>query len=825
MHTTSIRDFKREKVLGTGSFGYVYLVRRRQDNKIYALKTVDLSKLNKKEQENSVNEVRILASVNHPNVIGYKEAFWDDDKTSLNIVMEYADDGDLHSKIEKMKKEGGCFKEPIIWSYAIQMIEGLKALHDMKIMHRDLKSANIFLVKDKHQCKIGDMNVSKVIKEKALTTQTGTPYYASPEVWKDNPYSYKSDLWSIGCVIYELCALRPPFQGKDLDELYENVCKGQPERINKMYSDELWRMILMLLQVDVDKRVDCNQFLNSELIKRKIEEMKSDPNLYIESFIYNKNRDNIDDNLLKTIKFNDIKEIKAQLPTKKNYNSNILSDNLRYNKSNKAIINKNKINKNSEEILSKKLKEKQLQLEKMKNFLNKNDKLKNKIRKKKIIINKENKENNENPQKQNKSIIYKKNSLSNSLAESEKRESFLKENNQEIDDNSNFNSGKKSINFEKEKKMDIYELYLKKSPYKIHKQNPLLEKDRCKTPMANYNKILNNKLISPLISEPEKNNNPHKKIPTNCLTYVDRKKDMKYIEEIDENEEIKPCNTLEANHNNYVYNKPNLIIKKQNSIKKTNIVQERPQSATPIYKRAPKLNPSLYKSNLPISNSFRKNKMNNNKAKIPNQVNTPYNNKKEINPESIKYIPNKMSRFFSYGISITTPTNSKIKSNMIENDTSLHKNTSSVISPKQNSNNSKKYIKKLNVKSYQQKLNEMQNENAHFDKKEMYGKIFERERNEEKNKEKLKENEKKKNKGKKKFNINIGNDNNNKNGSLISSNSNAFINHIKSINNNEEVNPVLNCYLSPKNNNSQVFNNFYSINLPAPVKVINFFKK
>ena len=147
MHTTSIHDFKKEKVLGKGSFGSVYLVRRRQDNKIYALKTVILEKLNKKEQENSVNEVRILASINHPNVIGYKEAFWDDDKSALNIVMEYADDGDLHSKIEKMKKAGGYFKEHIIWSYAIQMIEGLKALHDKKIMHRDLKSANIFFSK------------------------------------------------------------------------------------------------------------------------------------------------------------------------------------------------------------------------------------------------------------------------------------------------------------------------------------------------------------------------------------------------------------------------------------------------------------------------------------------------------------------------------------------------------------------------------------------------------------------------------------------------------------------------------------------------------
>ena len=317
MHTTSIRDFTKEKVLGKGSFGSVYLVRRKRDNKIYALKSVYMEKLNKKEQENSVNEVRILASVNHPNVIGYKEAFWDDSGSTLNIVMEYADDGDLHTKIEHMEKEGGFFSEDTIWNYSIQMIEGLKALHDKKIMHRDLKSANIFLVKDKHQCKIGDMNVSKVIKDKVLRTQTGTPYYASPEVWNDNPYSYKSDLWSIGCVIYELCELKPPFHGKDLDELYENVCKGKPKRIKKTYSDELWQMIMMLLQVDVNKRVDCNGFLKSELILKKIKEMKEDPKTVQEAENLDKYKDTQDDFLLKTIKFDDIKQIKSQLPSKK----------------------------------------------------------------------------------------------------------------------------------------------------------------------------------------------------------------------------------------------------------------------------------------------------------------------------------------------------------------------------------------------------------------------------------------------------------------------------------------------------------------------------
>ena len=260
-------DFKIEKVLGRGSFGSVYLVTRKADNKIYALKTVIL---------------------------------------------------DLQTKIQKMKKEGGMFNENLIWSYSIQMIEGLKALHDKKIMHRDLKSANIFLVKDKHQCKLGDMNVSKVIKDKVLLTQTGTPYYASPEVWNDEPYSYKSDLWSIGCVIYEICALRPPFRGKDLDELYVNVCKGKIERISQAYSDDLWKMIKMLLQVDVNKRVNCDSFLNSKLIIKKKKELKEK----IKDFNYIEN--NLEKNknngiLLNTIKFNNIKEIKSQLPKNKNY--------------------------------------------------------------------------------------------------------------------------------------------------------------------------------------------------------------------------------------------------------------------------------------------------------------------------------------------------------------------------------------------------------------------------------------------------------------------------------------------------------------------------
>ena len=129
-------------------------------------------------------------------------------------------------KISKNIKAKKKFSETEIWQIFKNIVLGLKAIHDKKILHRDLKSANIFLNK-KGIVKIGDMNVSKVITMGLLYTQTGTPYYASPEVWKDQPYDYKSDIWSLGCLIYELTHLKPPFRGSTMEEVYGKVIKGR----------------------------------------------------------------------------------------------------------------------------------------------------------------------------------------------------------------------------------------------------------------------------------------------------------------------------------------------------------------------------------------------------------------------------------------------------------------------------------------------------------------------------------------------------------------------------------------------------------------------
>jgi len=150
--------------------------------------------------------VRLLASIRSPFITRYKEAFYDADSESLCIIMEYSNDGDLLQRIHYHQGQGKYMQEREVWRIFIQLVHGMKQLHDMNIMHRDLKSANVFLNKD-GSAKIGDMNVSKVARNGMNYTQTGTPCYASPEVWKDMPYTMKSDIWSLGCVLYEMLAL------------------------------------------------------------------------------------------------------------------------------------------------------------------------------------------------------------------------------------------------------------------------------------------------------------------------------------------------------------------------------------------------------------------------------------------------------------------------------------------------------------------------------------------------------------------------------------------------------------------------------------------
>ena len=281
--------------LGEGAYSTVFKVMRTVDGKTYALKKVKLLNLSDKEKENALNEVRILASINSNYVVSYKEAFFDEKDRTLCIVMEFADNGDLYQKIVEHKKKAMFFEESEIWRIFIQLVRGLKALHDLKILHRDLKSANVFLYTN-GDAKIGDLNVSKVTRAGVGHTQTGTPYYASPEVWNDSPYDNKSDIWSLGCVLYEMITLKPPFRAQDMEGLYKRVIKGQYSRIPDRFSNDLFQIVQFLLQVNPKSRPSCDQILNHPIVQKRIEYFKS-----ISGDKENNNNSGNSKSLLKTI--------------------------------------------------------------------------------------------------------------------------------------------------------------------------------------------------------------------------------------------------------------------------------------------------------------------------------------------------------------------------------------------------------------------------------------------------------------------------------------------------------------------------------------------
>ena len=301
-----MENFEIIKSLGTGAFGSVSLVRRKLNNKTYAMKIVKISKLSYKERENALNEIRLLASLRHQNIIGYKEAFYETTNQTLNIVMEFADDGDISTKIKNNIKKKLFFSEETIWNWIIQILEGIKYLHQNKIMHRDLKSANVFLLKN-GIIKLGDLNVSKLTQFGFAFTHTGTPYYSAPEIWKEQPYDYKCDIWSIGVILYELCTLKVPFRGTNLKDLVKNINLGKYNKINSSYSKELSDLLKLMLTVDPNKRKSAEQLLELDYVKKR-------------NIFFNNERKEGKCILMKTIKmpFN-MKDINRKLP-KKRYN-------------------------------------------------------------------------------------------------------------------------------------------------------------------------------------------------------------------------------------------------------------------------------------------------------------------------------------------------------------------------------------------------------------------------------------------------------------------------------------------------------------------------
>ena len=266
------RSYKLIKLLGVGSFGKAYLCKNLQDNSPCVIKQIILDEMDNEERQDTLNEVIILKRLDHSNIIKFKDVFTKTKpNNTLNIVTEYADDGDLNKKILKLKERKSPFTEKQIIDYLTQICLALNHIHKKKIIHRDLKSGNVFLTKS-GLIKLGDFGIAKGFKntwEKAKT-KVGTPYYLSPEIINSKPYDLKSDIWALGVLLYEMMTFKMPFNANSLPSLSLKIIKGYYQPPPSSYSKDLINLVKRCLNLDPKKRPTAESILKLPFIKKRI---------------------------------------------------------------------------------------------------------------------------------------------------------------------------------------------------------------------------------------------------------------------------------------------------------------------------------------------------------------------------------------------------------------------------------------------------------------------------------------------------------------------------------------------------------------------------
>lgn len=256
-----------KKVIGEGSYGRAMLCEDKETKIPIVVKEISFANLSAAEQAEARKETSVLALLHHPNIIGYRGCFME--KKTFHIVMDFADGGDLGEKIEQAR--GVHFKEDEILHWFVQICLAIKHVHDRKILHRDLKTQNIFLMKN-GIVKLGDFGIAKVLDQTGQFTKTsiGTPYYLSPEICQGRAYNNKSDIWALGCVLYELCTLKHPFDSNCMNGLIMKILRSKQAPIPSFYSTKLKNLVDNLLMKAPSKRPNINQILQLDLLQERI---------------------------------------------------------------------------------------------------------------------------------------------------------------------------------------------------------------------------------------------------------------------------------------------------------------------------------------------------------------------------------------------------------------------------------------------------------------------------------------------------------------------------------------------------------------------------
>ncbi|CAJ1967511.1 unnamed protein product [Sphenostylis stenocarpa] len=286
-----MEDYEVIQQIGRGALGATFLVLHKIEKKRYVLKKIHLSKQADKSKETALQEVTmdLIAKLNHPYIVEYKDAWVE---KMLNFCKDKKDRGinrEVFPTANVKKARGSYFSEEKVCKWLTQLLLAVDYLHSNRVLHRDLKCSNIFLTKE-NNIRLGEFGLAKLLNTEDLTSPAvGTLNYMCPEAFAGMPYGYKSDMWSLGCCMFEIVAHQLAFRAPDRTGLINKINRCSVSPMPIVYSSTLKQLIKSMLRKNPEHRPTASELLRHPHLQPYVLRCRNASSIYLPVHLINSN--------------------------------------------------------------------------------------------------------------------------------------------------------------------------------------------------------------------------------------------------------------------------------------------------------------------------------------------------------------------------------------------------------------------------------------------------------------------------------------------------------------------------------------------------------